>query len=358
MVVVALLLVLASPYCILAQNPNTPFGEQSHDYQGTMTGEYVSLDLDIEDNLIDLSDVSYEHDEDTLLLFSQVSIILENRIEIPSGQIQIISEDGLKLVRPDFHLIFNDTESSDMIISVRNMDMVEINMVIAPGVAWEAPMRDSVTLIISQDLRLNIRWSEESVFRVEKVGDIVSVSFILQNRGFVKTDITHVPPVIEDGIPEISIDEHGSIKRDLPDDVSVERRNVAKGDIEFSISTYNPGDRIIKLNISREFMGSEIKDLSNIRVQVDGFELGYLGSRRFYNTEDHGYYVTVVDGETQLLMRINMTETEQEVRVYEVSQDMESTTVEPLATGGLLGLVIGIIVVITATTALVYRKRT
>ncbi len=353
-ILIAMFLILAIPYSgsVLSQTydqnepQNTPISES---FEGT----YLAYDVEITEDMIIFTDVTYSYEDEEYDVFSEM--IIEGDFNMPFDSNSIFENDAFQFVRKGLHLTFNDTENGELRILQTSIDQVEVKIIIAPGIEWEAPAEDHLGLIISDEHKLTISWSDGSHIRVEKIHDIVDISFTLHTGGFVSTYMEYIPQEQEpeEHIPQISIDSQGYMSKEGAD-ISVVKRKVVKGDVELTVSSDIPGSRIIQLNLSRAFIGSEINDLSDIKVSLDGEELEYVGANKLHSTEEQGYYVSIVNGETHVFLSIDSTQ--HEVRVYEVSQEVTSAA-QPLSFTEMVGIFVGIVVVIGGMTALFFKKK-
>ncbi len=347
-----ILLALTIPYCAVAQYDEYTPAQQTAPITRSIEGTYISYDIEITDDSVILTDIRYTYENQEFALFSQIVVDVENGFDYPFDSIPM-GDDGFKLTRQGLHLSFNDTENSELRIISTSGYQIEVKIRMTPGARWEAPSKDSISMLISDDQRLTIAWSENSVVRVEKTQETVDVSFLLERGGKIHTRLSGLPPDTEQNIPEISIDRNGKLTGEGAG-ISVMKKNAVKGDIELTVSKDTPGSRIIHLNLSRELIGSNINDLSNIKVAVNGEDIEYIGADKFYDTEEQGYYVSIVDGETHVYFNVN--DVEQDVKIYEVSQDVTSTA-ESLSFTEMIGITIGIVVVMAGMTALFFKKK-
>ncbi len=352
MVLIVILFALAIPYSAVAQSYDYgPNDRETTSISKSIRGTHILFDREITEENVIFTEIQYIFEDQEFLLFSEIIISIENGFSIPSDQEPDI--DDFKLIRPGLIVLFNDTEETEFSIQQTSNKQIDVKMILAPGVEWEAPAEDRLNLIISEEHRMTIAWSEDTILSVEKMQETVKVSFLLVDGGRVNTNLSMIPQERGENVPRISVDHHGDIRQEGPG-ISVTKRRAVKGEVELTISLEVPGSRIIQLNLSRELIGSDIRDLSDIRVSVNGEDIEYIGAGKLYDTDEQGYYVSIVNGETHVYLQLE--ESEQDVRVYDISQDHTSIA-QPLSLTEMIGLSIGVIVVIAGITALLFKKK-
>lgn len=317
---------------------------------GYREGTYLSFNAEFTEGGIVLTDVNYLFEGEEHAIFS--SLIIEADIEMePGAPIPPMGTEGFRYTEQEFQLMISDSESGEICIKQLTTVSVDVRMELAEGVELNDWGHGYLTLHLSREHELTIEWSETTDIRVEqKATGTAKIEFSLGLDGIVETRVT--PRSYGDPVTDrITIDGEGTVI-EVPAGISIGNVITSPGDVEITVSSDVEGSRILQLNIGRELVGSEVNNLSDIRVSVDGEELNYMGSNEFYTTEEEGYYVLMVDDETHIFLRMTFSQ-----HTIKVSEMPEAIDVSPTFNiNGLLGLFIALTVV-TIGAAVLFKKK-
>ncbi len=157
---------------------------------------------------------------------------------------------------------------------------------------------------------------------------------------------------IEEFSGKFRVDKEGHFEyQKYRDDLVVRSNKIVRGRVDLTLQRDESGFDQIHLVFDREIIGSGVRDPYEIAVSSDGEELEYVGQNSFHeNSDEEGYYVTMVDDETHVFVRLHFSE--RSLSIYEY---VDTTPITP-GKYGVYGLILGIFVVVSAAALLFYKK--
>ncbi len=350
LIAVFLAFILIAPFVSTAEIYNN---DQDR-YEVELEGDYTSFDIEVDEDEFIVKNFYLKLDGEYIEIFRKIVITIDSE-DIPQ-QVQPPSEftDGFYEYRTSYFKFQVESNEEDFLnIVFFDDDTKSIEYILGPEVELTSLDELSFQLSLSSKHEISISWGSELEYDTVHSETEVSIRFEIDREVTISTGIDIdediEPPVRRPHVGRVTVDHQRRFEyKEIRPGLNMIFEKAEPGNIEFSFSSDFTGIETLHIVISREYIGSEIRDLSNLAVEFDGEDIEHMGFKQFYEREqDIGYYVNITDDQAHFFIRLEFSE--HSLRIYDEAM-IDEIVFSPI------GLLLGLLVVATAAVVLFYKK--
>lgn len=329
----------------------------SKDYSAEIDGEVLSFTSEFDGEHFIIEDVNLDIEGEGLEVYKSISITSNDEMSThPGVPPKGFTDDVYTYNSGSFILRLSDVEGEFFFIKNIGLNTISLTLEIGLDMMLDSWIDEDGILLSSKnehELMLS-KTNDVDISVEERLGSPVTISLNIPPEGEVASTY------LERGTPEenrrpkyigrINVDGKGYNYVPNRPGLSIDLQTAKKGSVELTLSNDVSGYEKVHIVLDNDLIGSNVQDISDIAVSLDGSDIEYIGYREFYTSEEtEGYYVNITNGETHVFIRMHFSE--RNLRVYERTPTATSPGINSV-----YGLLLGIMIVVLGAGALFYKK--